>query len=278
MTEALRMHWPEYLAEAAGLGLFMVSATFFAALLEHTASPARAAIPSPFARRAVMGLLMGLTAVALIYSPFGQRSGAHMNPAVTLTFLRLGKIAAPDALFYVIAQCLGGWIGCVAGARLFAAWPGKGATARDAFAIIATVPGSPGARGAAIAFGAEAAIAFGMMFTVLVASNSALLSKATGLFAGALVALYIAFEAPLSGMSLNPARSLASAIPSGRWDGFWIYLTAPFLGMLVAAGLYTRACDLVPAWHHPLCAKLAHETTSRCIFRCEYAQPGVEHE
>ena len=95
-------HWPEYLMEAAGLGLFMISACVFGTLLEHPASPVRAGrCPTPLVRRVLMGLAMGLTAIAIIYSPWGQRSGAHMNPAVTLTFLRLGKVAPADAVFYV---------------------------------------------------------------------------------------------------------------------------------------------------------------------------------
>ena len=79
------------------------------------------------------------------------------------------------------------------------------------------------------------------------------------------IALYIAFEAPLSGMSLNPARSVASALPSGIWHGIWIYLTAPALGMLLAAELHVRRGRRTP------CAKLHHNTTGNCIFRCDYA-------
>jgi aquaporin Z len=81
-----RGHLPEYLMEALGLGLFMASAGAFATLLFHSASPVPAAVPDPLARRALMGLAMGLTAVGNIYSPWGQRSGAPLNPATTLTF------------------------------------------------------------------------------------------------------------------------------------------------------------------------------------------------
>jgi aquaporin Z len=106
-------HWPEYLMEAAGLGLFLMSAGAFATLLWAEGSPVRAAVPSDLARRALMGVAMGLTAVANIYSPWGRRSGAHLNPATTLTFWRLGKVRGWDASFYTAAQFAGGIVGAV---------------------------------------------------------------------------------------------------------------------------------------------------------------------
>ena len=105
MLTALKSHWPEYLGEAGGLGLFMASACLFGAFLFHPGSPAARAISDGLARRLLMGLAMGLTAVGLIYSPWGRRSGAHLNPAVTLTFWRLGKIAGPDAIWYALSRC-----------------------------------------------------------------------------------------------------------------------------------------------------------------------------
>jgi aquaporin Z len=101
----LRRHWPEYLIEGAGLGLFMVSACGFGTLLEFPGPPVRAGLGDPLARRVLMGLAMGLTAVALIYSPWGRRSGGQFNPAVTLTFLRLRRLAPVDASFYVMPWC-----------------------------------------------------------------------------------------------------------------------------------------------------------------------------
>src|SRR5262245_62254999 len=84
-----RHHWHEYAMEGALLGLFMVAACGFATVLEHPASPVHQALPVGHVRRVIMGLAMGLTAIGLIYSPWGQQSGAHMNPALTLTYLRL---------------------------------------------------------------------------------------------------------------------------------------------------------------------------------------------
>jgi aquaporin Z len=109
---------------------------------------------------------------------------------------------------------------------------------------------------------AEAAIASGMMLMVLFATNAPGLARFTGLFASALVFLYITFEAPLSGMSINPARTAASALPSGIWTGGWVYFTAPVLGMLLAAQLY----GLINASSLRACPKLHHGVRQRCIF------------
>ena len=259
MIAALRRHWPEYLMEAASLGLFMVSAGVVTTLFEFPDSPLHAALPDPVLRRALIGLGMGLTAVGLIYSPWGRQSGAHLNPAVTLTFLRLGKVEPWDAAFYVAAQFAGG----VAGVALVAAAL-RGAFAGPPVRFVAT---TPGAGGPGVAFAAEALISFGLMATVLWTGNHRRLSRWTGVFAGALITVYIAVEAPFSGMSMNPARTFASALPARLWTALWVYFTAPVLGMLAAAELYRRVAGLRRVY----CAKLNHRTTRRCIFRCNYA-------
>jgi aquaporin Z len=255
MLNALKKHWPEYLMEAAGLGIFMVSASVFTILLYHPASPALQVLPQEFPRRVLMGLAMGLTAIAIIYSPWGKQSGAHLNPAVTLTFFRLGKVAPWDAVFYVIAQFAGG----VAGVVLVAAVVGK-LLAHPAVNYVATLPGSGGT---SAAFLGEVVIALILMSVVLVVSNTQNLARFTGLFAGACVAAFITFEAPISGMSMNPARTFGSAVLPQLWDSLWIYFLAPPLGMLAAAAGYLRLKHAVG------CAKLHHQNKLRCIF-CEY--------
>jgi len=260
LWRAARQHWPEAAMEAACLGAFMISAGVVGTLLDAPGSPLHARIDSVAARRVLGGLAMGLTAVALIYSPWGRRSGAHMNPSVTLTFLRLGKIAPADAALYVAAQILGG----VAGVLIVRAVAGAAFTASPVRSV-ATVPGP---QGAAVAFAAEALISFLLMTAVLVISNRPRWMRWTGVVAGALVALYITFESPLSGMSMNPARSLASAWPSGIWTSFWIYLFAPPVGMLLAAEGYKRLAGLAAV----RCAKLHHTHAERCIFFCGWAE------
>ena len=259
MRAALRTHWPEYLMEAAGLGLFMISACVFGTLLGHPGSPVVQAVPDPIVRRVLMGLAMGLTAVGLIYSPWGLRSGAHFNPATTLTFWRLGKVAPADAAFYMLAQALGGLAGVSIAATALGAL-----VAHPSVQYVATVPGSGGV---AAAFIAEVIIAFILISVVLRVSNTAGLSRFTPLVVGALVATYITLEAPISGMSMNPARSLASAWPAHAWESLWIYFVAPPLGMLLAAEVYVRRRGLAAVF----CAKLMHDPAYPCIF-CETAR------
>lgn len=260
MLDAVRRHWPEYLMEAAGLGLFMLSACLFATLLEYPGSPVRQALPDSFLRRALIGLAMGLTAVGLIYSPWGTRSGAHLNPSVTLAFWRLGKVQGWDAFFYVVSQFAGGLTGV-----LLAAWLLGNPLSDQSVGYAATVPGPGGPR---VAFLAEAVISFGLMAVVLAVSNAGSLARFTGLCAGALVATYITFEAPLSGMSMNPARTFGSALPAQAWTALWVYFTAPPLGMLLAAEVYLR----LRGARGVICAKLHHTNRTRCIFRCGYAE------
>jgi aquaporin Z len=177
-------HWPEYLIEAWALGMFMVSAGTFTVLVEHPDFGVPQLIESADLRRALIGLAMGVTAVALIYSPWGRRSGAHMNPAVTLTFWRLGRVRGEDALAYVAAQFLGG----LAGVSLVHAVFGE-RFAAPPIDFVATLP----AHGVPLAFALEALISCGLMSVVLAFSSRARLAPYTGLAAGALVACYIAF-------------------------------------------------------------------------------------
>jgi aquaporin Z len=262
---ALRDHWPEYLMEAWGLGTFMVSAGVFGTLLEAPASPVRQAIGDGDLRRGLMGIAMGLTAVCIIYSPWGKRSGAHINPAVTLTFLRLGKVKAVDAAFYGAAQFIGG----TAGVGL--AWALLGSAFADPpVHFVNTVPGSAGT---ALAFVVELAMACGLMLMVISALASERLMPMIGVFAGIMVAAYITVFAPISGMGINPARSFASALPDGLWGYLWIYFTAPVVGMLLAVEIH-RAVGRRQRW---FCAKLNHDLAYRCI-HCGHVPAPVATE
>jgi aquaporin Z len=260
---AITTHWAEYAIEAAALGMFMVSACFFTVLMEYPASPVHAVIGDAFMRRLLIALAMGVTAVALITSPWGQRSGAHMNPAVTISFWTLGKIGSWDALFYVFAQFLGGMAGVYVSKLLM------GSMVSDASVNFAVTV--PGPLGPGIAFLAELTISAGLMYAVLTASNSPTLTRWTPYIAGTLVTLYITFEAPLSGMSINPARTVGSAIWAGQWTALWVYFAAPLIGMISAALLYS----FQRGRRHVFCAKLHHLNGKRCIFRCNFGALDV---
>jgi aquaporin Z len=255
MTAAVRKNWPEYLMEAAGLGLFMVSACSFAMLLSLAGSPLVRAVPNLAVRHVLMGLAMGGTAMAIVYSPWGKQSGAHLNPAITLTFWRLGKVAGWDFVFYALAQAAGGIAGVLLVSLTADRW-----LADPAVNYVVTVPGMAGT---AAAFVVEFVISFIQMTVVLWASNSRL-HRWTGVFAGSLVAINISLVGPLSGMSMNPARTLASAVPAQVWTAIWIYFTAPPLAMLAAAQVY-----LAMRGEKVHCAKLHHQNSKRCIF-CQF--------
>src|SRR5215470_750055 len=253
--DCLRFHWPEYLMEAAEVGLYLFLTCVFASLLLSPASLVHHFVRSTVELRALMGLAVGATVVTIVTSPWGKQSGGHFNPALTLAFFRLGKMSLPDALFYVVAQ-FSGAVGGVCIARYVL----PNTVGRQAIRYAVT---APGVRGITVAFIAELTISFVLMSTILVASNHKELSHCTPYLVGLLYATFIILEAPLSGMSMNPARSFAPALHVSYWNSLWLYFTAPTFGMLIAAELFLY----VRGGIEPFCAKLHHANTKRCIFR-----------
>jgi aquaporin Z len=247
--------------EGAGLGVFMISACLFGTLMENPYSPVRQAIDDPLQRRILMGLAMGLTAIAIVYSPWGKQSGAHINPSVTLTFFRLGKVKGWDAGFYIASQFVGAVAGVLASAAVLGDLLGD-----PHVNYVATVPGS---YGVLAAFACEVVISFVLMTVVLYVSNNPRLHRFTGLCAGLLVACYITFEAPISGMSMNPARTFGSALSGQIWSSLWIYFTGPVIGMLLASEAHLR----MAGGRSVACAKLHHQNDKRCIFCGKAEQP-----
>jgi aquaporin Z len=254
VAASLRLHWPEYLMEAGEMSLFVFCICSFATLPQHPASPVRHFFISGIVRRALMGLAVGGTVMALIISPWGKQSGGHINPAMTFAFYRLGKLRPWDALFYGVAQFSGATIGVALATFLLRGAPGDG-TVR--YAVTA-----PGVYGVAVAFAAELAISFILMITVLLVTNHEGLARYTPYFVGSLYAVNITFETPLSGMSMNPARTFGPAAYGGYWHSLWIYFIAPMVGMLAAAETFLRIRQGVA----PYCAKLHHANHERCIF------------
>jgi aquaporin Z len=262
-VKTLRTHWFLYVFEATELAIFMISACAFTVFLFDPAWTWMHDLPSAALRRLLMGLAMGVTAVLIIHSPMGKRSGAHFNPAITLSYLRLGKIAPWDALFYVVGQFVGGVAGVGVAALLF------GRSLADPAVVYAVTV--PGIGGTPAAFAAELFMAALLMFVVLATSNRPALARYTSYLVGGLILLYILLFAPVSGFSINPARTVGSAVFAQVWTALWVYFTAPLLGMLGVAEVYLRSAGR----DRILCAKLHPDPSYLCPFRCQF--PGHRH-
>jgi aquaporin Z len=264
-VDGLRFHWRECLMEAGEASLYLFSACAFATLLWHPGSPIARYLAGDAVRRVLMGAAMGVTIIVIVLSPWGKQSGAHCNPAVTLTFYRLRKIALWDAVFYTTAQL----VGAVAGVTL-ASLVLRGALAHSAVRYSATVPGR---YGDAVAFLAELIVSFILMSAILAASNHRIMSRYTHYVAAIVVGGFIAFESPLSGMSANPARTFGPAVYASYWNTLWIYFIAPSMGMLAAGEVFL----LVRQGRGPYCAKLHHNNNKRCIFSHSGVDPATDH-
>jgi aquaporin Z len=259
----LLTNWRLYLDEGAELASFMISACICTAVLFHPGYPALRLLPSAVLRRVFMGIAMGLTAVLIIHSPMGKSSGAHFNPAITLTYFRLRKIAVWDAVFYVLFQFAGGIFGVGASSLVL----GK-QLADPGVDYAVTVPG---VYGTAAAFAAELFMAALLMGVVLWTSNRPRFAPYTSYCVGVLIAFYILLFAPVSGFSINPARTVGSAVFAHVWTAWWVYFTAPLIGMMGAAEAYLRSygADRI------LCAKLHPDPAYPCPFRCHF--PNHRH-
>lgn len=240
LNMSFRNNWKHYLQEALGLAIFMCSACLFGALLESRYSVVHQFIDSAFLRTVIMGALMGLTALFIFYSKFTSASGSHINPAVTITFMRLNQMCPWDGLFFIIFQAIGGIVAVIMMQFLL----GKYLTGPPVNSVV-TVPGTNGVAAAAFT---EFIIALITMLMVLYTSQHKALKKYTRIFAACLVCTWVIVAGPISGFGMNPARSLASALPANIWTSFWIYLLMPFAGMLTAAEcfLYSNSRRIEP--------------------------------
>jgi aquaporin Z len=251
----MRPIWP-FLAEFLGVAI-LLSVGLSAVTIDFAGgSPVTGWIPDPLVRRVITATIFAGTGTLVVYSVLGRISGGHLNPAMTLAFLRVGKVRPRTALGYVCAQAAGAVVGALL-VRL--AW-GRLATSVD---IGVTKPGPWGPIAALIA---EAAMTFLLVALVLRMVADPRLRRYTGIAAGVLVALLVTVGAPISGTSLNPARSLGPALVAGVYGDLWVYLVAPLAGALVAASFTTRLS------HRPIpCAKLHHTDEFVCHFLdCAY--------
>jgi len=246
---ALRRHWPEYAIEGGFLFAFVLLAGVVSAWLQA------AGTGSEILHRVLSGALLGGLLVAMIYSPWGRRSGSHMNPAITLAYIRLGKVGRWDGVFYIVAQ-LAGALAAVLLLRSGALLPPASAPA----SLAATI----GPSNLWVAFATQFVLATVAMLLILFTSNHASFFRWTGAVYGLLVMLVVACVSPLAGFGMNAARLLAVDATSELGLLRWLNLLPPLLGMQLAIEVYR----LFTGRSQVLCAKLAHNTHGRCIFRC----------
>jgi aquaporin Z len=245
-----------YLSEFAGTAILLFIGVTAVAFIWGHGSPVPVVSNSAL-RRLLTGACFAAGLAAVVYSPLGQISGGHINPAVTLAFWRLGKMPAGDAVIYVVMQFLGAFAGAAAAG---AAWGPLTAGVRYA----ATVPGDGYTW--AVALAAETAVTFLLVFLIVVCVNRPALASRTGLLAATLVAALVMIEAPVTGASLNPARTLAPALLARTYTALWIYFVGPIAGALLAVAAFTGQWG-----EQTVCAKVFHTERYPCLFdSCQY--------
>lgn len=235
LTRALRRNWRHYLTEAAGIMAFLTVSSLAAVVFHHPDSAlARALGPHAWVQRIGVAAAVGLLITAMATSPWGKRSGAHFNPAVTLGFWQLGYIATADAAWYVLAQFAGATLAGCCLFRLLKPWFGH-----PEIHYNTTLP-IEAKHGWALALGAEILISAILMLVLLWALHSPKVKPWAGALAGLALAVFVVVESPLSGMSLNPARTLGTALAAGKVTGLWLYFLGPLGAMWATAALYQR--------------------------------------
>jgi aquaporin Z len=259
-VDAIRTHWREYLMEAIELAAFMFCVCAAGTLLYERNSPLNIVGVSQVTRSILMGVAISGAAFVIIRSPFGRRSGAHFNPALTFAYFGLGRIHRWDALMYIAAQFIGGPTGVLVAHELFGA-----SLANLPVLYVITLPGR---YGYLFAFATEFMLSFMVMEVILIVSNHRRLARYSPVFVSFVTIFYFAFCTSISGYSVNPARSFSSALFARIWDGIWIYFLAPGSGMLAASALYKR----VMGGERIYCAKVFHDLKSACPFDCHFEQ------
>jgi aquaporin Z len=255
-------HWPEYGAEFLGtacLVFFGLSAVVFDFAPDL---PMSHWIPSASTRLLINGLLFAGSGSLVALSPLGRLSGAHINPSVSLAFWLGGKMRLCDFAAYVVAQMLGGMAGALA---LVFAWRGHAASVRNGM----TLPGDGWPLW--IVFDCEVFLTGLLVFLIFVFVSSHRLLRFTPLMNWLVVATMVWLEAPISGTSLNPARSFGPALMTGVWTAQWLYFVAPPLGGMLGLAAFHL---FMPAWRCLVSGKLVHAPNYRSIFTPGQVRPG----
>jgi aquaporin Z len=240
------LHWTEYFCELLGTaillfagltGIYLVSLVNIVDVVKYLA----------------IGLFFAMGLVIVVYSPLGKRSGAHVNPAVTIAFWLNGLMSGIDTLCYIVAQFAGAVLGAWFAFTLFD-W--------NNLAAALALPGV-GSSGVLVFF-----IEFIIVFAMIIAIFTFISSGKTGRFTGIAVGIYIVLVtvlfAAISGAGLNPARNLGPAVLLLNFDYIWIYFAASVLAAFAAYGLFRGATQGT----QPVCCKLCYKTEGQCLFKC----------
>ncbi|MDC1363562.1 aquaporin [Flavobacteriaceae bacterium] len=181
-----------------------------------------------------VAITFGLIVMGMIYA-FGDISGAHMNPAVTIGFAYAKKFPWKEVPAYVLAQLIGAFL---ASGILLYLFP-------ESQTLGATLPGLPALK----VFILEIILSFFLMVVIInVSTGSKEIGVVAGIAIGSVVLLEAMFAGPITGASMNPARSIAPAVVSGNIADLWIYILAPIIGCVLAVVTcklvkYEQCCD-----------------------------------
>jgi aquaporin Z len=244
-TRQLPHYWALWISEGIGTALLVAVGCSLVVVDFGVGSPVVHALPSAALRRVLTGFLFGSVGGSIALSPVGKVSGAHINPVVTLAFWQRRTLAGRLALGYVVAQC----VGAIVGAAALRIWGPLGASVHFA----ATVPGRAGPLAA---FGGETGATACLILGLFLMLGHRSLRRFTPALFPFLYAALVGLEAPLSGTSTNPARTLGPGLVAGVWSGWWIYWVAPVVGTLLALGML-RAAAPITRWRVDI-AKLYH--------------------
>jgi aquaporin Z len=220
--------WLLFGAELLGTALLVAVGLSIVILDFGQGSPLIQFIPGTAWRRLLTGFLFGTTGALIALSPLGKESGAHINPVVTLGFWLMGKLRTRHAVGYVISQLMG----AVIGALPLLAWGEMGRSV----AYGATLPGTGYGGGWALL--GETATTFALIVGLFFFLRQPRLRPFTPALFPFLYAIMVFAEAPISGTSTNPARSLGPSVISGAWHDWWIYWLGPLLGTLLGVALF----------------------------------------
>jgi aquaporin Z len=249
------LHWEEYTAELVGTS-FNIFVGLSAAIFNFGQGlPMENLIPDKSIRLLITGLISAGSGTLFAISPLGKLSGGHINSSVTLAFWAHGKMHLQDAVGYIIAQFMGAILGAILIASVWGKYAGSVYNGM-------TFPGA----GYALwfVFVAEVFITFLLVLSIFLFVSNHCLMRWTPLMTWLLVAAIVWQEAPISGTSLNPARSMGPAFVTGLWRDQWLYCIAPPLGALLAVAMF-RVLSM--GRRDVLSCKLFHVPHYRSIFK-----------